>query len=82
MPQIGRHGLETDENFEAGLINLLLQLVNFLVVVDSVFAKTIIPLKQPVDRAMEAALGSARHREQIFAEIAQRFIECLKDMLR
>jgi hypothetical protein len=57
LPQIGRDWLIAKQNLETGLINLLLQLIDFFVVCDGLCAKFIIPLKQSVDRAAKAVLG-------------------------
>jgi hypothetical protein len=57
LPQIGRHRLIAKQDFDTGLINLLLQLINFLVVGDSFSAKAIISPKQSIDGLKKAAFG-------------------------
>src|SRR4029453_17776263 len=55
-PQIRRHRLKAEQNFEPVLIDLLLQLIDLFVIRDGVCAEIVITLHQALECSIEAAL--------------------------
>src|SRR5438309_1017918 len=66
--QIRRHRLEPQQHVDAVLVDLLFQLVDLFVVGDCGGAKIIVSLQQSLDRAVEGALGQARHHQHVVAQ--------------
>ena len=74
--QIGRDRLKTQQQFNPFLINLLFQLIDLLVIGDGDRGDLVVPFHQTFERAIEAALGLARHRHDVVAEVFECVLEC------
>ena len=78
--QIGRDRLKTQEQIDAILVHLLFELIDLLVIGDRDRAHLVVPLHQAGDGAIEAALGQARHHEDVVAQGRERFVEGSEDV--
>ena len=78
--QIGRDRLKTQQQIDSILVDLFFELIDLFVVGDGNRAKFIVALHQALERAVEAALGLARHHQDVVAQIFERVVEGSQDV--
>src|SRR4030095_16117495 len=78
--QIGRNGLKAQQNVNAVLVDLFLQLIDFFVIGDCMSANVIVAIDQTLHCPFQTALSQPRHHEHVVAQRRQRFIKCSKYM--
>ena len=64
-PQIGSDRLKAKQDIDPILVDLFFQLIDFFVIRDRVCAKVVVAIEQTFHGAVEAALGQARHHEDV-----------------
>src|SRR5215831_21400740 len=80
--QVVRYRLKTEEQVNPVLINLFLELVDFLNISNGDRAEFVIPLKKAGNGAVETSFRQARHHEHIITERSKRLVEGSKNMSR
>ncbi len=80
LAQIGGDGLETEEHFDAVLVDLFFEGVDFVFVSNGDGALLGVALKQAVHGVSEIALSQAGHHEDIGAERFEDFVESVQDV--
>ena len=80
LPQIRRHRLKPQQQFDAGLVHLLLEQVDFLVVRNREVAQVAVAPNQALHGVAQVALSEARHHQHIVAQRAQGVVKSSKNV--